>query len=144
MLVQWLFGSLMLFHLCYAPTKTGYITLEVNNVKEAKGYLWIGVYNNAQDFMNKEKAIMVKGEIVKKTGVHYFRLENLPLGTIAVALFHDVNGNGELDQTIIGIPKEPYAFSQKLKTKWRVPQYEDVKIEFKKAGQIVQMNLEQW
>ncbi|NJL75770.1 MAG: DUF2141 domain-containing protein [Saprospiraceae bacterium] len=142
--MKWLFGSLMLFHLYYSAPKTGHITLEINNIKEAKGYLWVGVYNNPQDFMNKEKAIMVKGEVVKKTGVHYIRLENMPLGTIAIALFHDLNGNGELDQTMIGIPKEPYAFSQKIKTKWRIPQYEDVKIEFKEAGQIVPMNLEQW
>jgi uncharacterized protein (DUF2141 family) len=32
-------------------------------------------------------------------------------GQYAIRLFHDVNGNGELDTNPFGIPIEPFAFS---------------------------------
>lgn len=37
--------------------------------------------------------------------------KNLPVGTYALRLFHDVDGNGELNTNLFGIPTEPYAFS---------------------------------
>lgn len=35
----------------------------------------------------------------------------IPFGIYAVAMFHDMNNNGELDKKAIGIPLEPYGFS---------------------------------
>ena len=32
-------------------------------------------------------------------------------GKYAIAVVHDLNGNGKLDKTVIGMPKEPLAFS---------------------------------
>jgi len=36
---------------------------------------------------------------------------DLPAGEYGIKLFHDVNGNGEMDTNPFGIPTEPYAFS---------------------------------
>jgi uncharacterized protein (DUF2141 family) len=47
----------------------------------------------------------VTGETVSAT-VH-----GLPAGRYAVRLFHDTNGNGELDVNMLGIPREAYGFS---------------------------------
>ncbi len=40
-----------------------------------------------------------------------FRFDDLAPGRYAVAVFHDVNGNGELDRIPPGVPTEPYGFS---------------------------------
>ena len=59
-------------------------------------------------------------------------------------MFHDVNGNGTLDQGIFGIPKEPYAFSQPLKSKWRAPLFDDVKFDVKTSNTTIKLELEEW
>ncbi|NCA83736.1 MAG: DUF2141 domain-containing protein, partial [Opitutae bacterium] len=41
------------------------------------------------------------------------RFEGLAAGSYAVLVFHDVNGNGELDQNFMGIPREPLGFSSR-------------------------------
>ena len=41
-----------------------------------------------------------------------FVFADLPPGRFAVAVFHDENGNDELDSNLVGIPKEGYAFSE--------------------------------
>lgn len=40
-----------------------------------------------------------------------FTAEGLKPGQYAVKAFHDINGNGDLDTNLVGIPSEPYAFS---------------------------------
>ena len=36
---------------------------------------------------------------------------SLPSGTYAIRYFHDVDGDGELDTNLMGIPSEPFGFS---------------------------------
>lgn len=40
-----------------------------------------------------------------------FTFTEVPPGTYAVAVFQDLNGNGRLDRTPLGLPLEPYGFS---------------------------------
>lgn len=40
-----------------------------------------------------------------------FAFPDVPPGTYAVAVFQDINGNGQLDRTPLGLPLEPYGFS---------------------------------
>ena len=47
----------------------------------------------------------VTGETVKLV------FKDLPAGTYAIRMFHDVNGDGEMNTNVFGIPTEPYAFS---------------------------------
>lgn len=39
------------------------------------------------------------------------RFEGLPAGDYAAKMFHDVDGDGEMDTNPFGMPTEPYAFS---------------------------------
>lgn len=41
------------------------------------------------------------------------RFEELAAGSYAVLVFHDENGNGELDGNFLGIPREPLGFSNR-------------------------------
>lgn len=51
----------------------------------------------------------VKGDTVTLT------FENLPVGTYAIRMYHDIDGNGEMNMNVFGIPTEPYAFSNNAK-----------------------------
>jgi uncharacterized protein (DUF2141 family) len=41
--------------------------------------------------------------------------EQIPAGTYAIRMFHDVDGNGEMNANAFGIPTEPFAFSNNAK-----------------------------
>ena len=43
-----------------------------------------------------------------------FVFDDLAPGRYAVAAYHDVNGNGELDKVPPGLPTEPYGFSNEV------------------------------
>jgi uncharacterized protein (DUF2141 family) len=40
-----------------------------------------------------------------------FIFTQVPPGTYAIAVFQDINGNRRLDRTPLGLPLEPYGFS---------------------------------
>jgi len=54
-------------------------------------------------------------------------IENIPPGEYAISIFHDENDNGKLDTNFIGIPKEPYGFSNNPVIKLRPPTFMEAK-----------------
>ena len=125
------------------PDRSGTLIIELTNIKSAEGIIWIGIYDSEVNYMIKEKAI-VEGFDVQQTGTLQMSISDLKYGTYALALFHDINGNGELDRNLIGIPSEPYAFSQKPKSKWRLPKFHEVKFDFVKSNQTLKAKLSKW
>ena len=49
--------------------------------------------------------------------------ESIPLGEYAIAVYQDVNGNGQLNRTIYGQPTEPYAFSNNVFGRFGPPKF---------------------
>ncbi|MBK8497596.1 MAG: DUF2141 domain-containing protein [Flavobacteriales bacterium] len=54
-----------------------------------------------------------------------FRIADLVPGVYAIKIFHDVNNNGELDTNWLGIPTEPYGFSNDAMGTFGPPAFKD-------------------
>lgn len=51
-------------------------------------------------------------------------LKDLPDGPLALSLFQDTNANGRMDMNAMGIPVEPYGFSNNAAGQFGPPQFE--------------------
>lgn len=69
------------------------------------------VYAGICDTSFEEATCPYKDRGPATTGTVELRIRNVKPGTYAIAVFHDVNGNGKLDRSFIGLPSEPYGFS---------------------------------
>nr|NJM03369.1 DUF2141 domain-containing protein [Desulfobacula sp.] len=58
----------------------------------------------------------------------------LPCGEYAVKVFHDENGNGELDKRVFGIPAEAYGFSNDARGTMGPPEYEKTAFQLDSTG----------
>lgn len=121
----------------------GILHLKIENIQDASGRLWIGIYDSEENFLIKEKAIL-KGVEVDHTGTLKVDIDHVKFGTIAVAIMHDVNGNGEMDRNWLGIPTEPYAFSRKPRSKWRLPRFREVVVDFEPQNNKLSVALDRW
>ena len=108
-----------------------------------KGTILIALYGSEADFDNDENVVQSAKITVDKVGAYTTRLENLPGGKYVLALFQDVNDNGKLDTNLFGIPKEPYAFSQSPKVKWRAPRYDEVVFDLQQSLEM-KLVLKKW
>lgn len=103
----------------------GSIEVTVRNIRETKGTVRVGLFNNDADFLKNA----VDGKIVKANGAEVTVVfENLKPGDYAVSVIHDKNENGKLDKNFIGIPKEGFAFGNNAMNTFGPPDFKDAKV----------------
>ncbi|MDX1942733.1 MAG: DUF2141 domain-containing protein [Saprospiraceae bacterium] len=120
----------------------GTLTLIVKNLEAERGTLYVAVYESELHFL-KENII---GKIIPVTSkpICIIPIPELPFGKYAVAVFHDLNGNGILDKNSFGVPTEPYAFSNNPAVKWRSPSFEETLVEFGEPQKDIILELKRW
>lgn len=105
------------------------LTLTISNIKHIEGSLRIAIFNEGERFLELGQAYRtISVEVNNNSEVVV--IKDLPVGTYAVSLYHDINSNDKCDRNFLGIPKEPYAFSNNFKPKFSAPSFEDCKFEF--------------
>lgn len=62
--------------------------------------------------------------------------ENLPTGSYAIRMFHDVDGNGEMNTNPFGIPTEPFAFSNNAQAVMGPPSWTETKFDLGEEGAV--------
>lgn len=120
------------------------LILRFTNVSAPSGTLSIGIYDDADKFCKENEFIFANDFTVDKTGIIDIKIPEFPHGTYAVAMYHDVNGNGEMDKNLVGIPKEPYAFSNNVNAKWSEPSFEEAQFTFDTQNRIFEIEILEW
>ena len=84
------------------------LTVTVQNLKNIKGDILVGLYDNASNFPRK----VATGQVIKITEQEMrVTFPDIKPGNYAVSVLHDENQNKDMDQGRLGIPKEGYGFS---------------------------------
>ena len=65
----------------------------------------------------------------------------VPPGRYTVAVFLDADGNGKFDTNFLGIPKEPFGFSNDARGTLGKPDFESASFEVGPAGAKIEMTL---
>ena len=102
------------------------LEVKVDNIKNDKGDIMVGLYTADNNFPRDAS----EGRVIKasKNGVTVVFL-NIKPGTYAVSAMHDENGNKDLDQNKLGIPKEGFGFSNNARGVMGPPSFHKALIE---------------
>ncbi len=114
------------------------LIVKVENIKKVKGSLKIAIYNHEDHFLSKE--VMSDGRPIDANSMK-FSFKGLGQGVYAVSIYQDENDNGELDANFMGIPSEPYAFSNNARGMFGPPSFEDCQFEVKRGAQEIVISL---
>lgn len=98
---------------------------------DSTGAVMIVVYDSAGNF--RHRAIQQRKQPAASTPV-VFHFAGLAPGDYAVACFQDLNGNGELDTNLFGVPTEPYGFSRDARGRLSAPGWDDVRFTLPPEG----------
>ena len=88
--------------------KQNKLKIEITNVASEDGQIILAIYNSAENYDKRIAFQEVK--IQPKVDSVIFET-NVPDGEYLVMLVHDININGKLDTSFIGMPKEPVGLS---------------------------------
>lgn len=83
------------------------LVIRAEGIQSAQSMVYAGICDTSFE----EATCPYRGRAPAKPGVVELRVRNVKPGAYAVAVFHDTSGNGKLDHSLIGLPNEPYGFS---------------------------------
>ena len=122
--------------------KSGILIIQVNGLQSNKGKVMVAL-NNSEENYSADKNSAYKGvstDIIDKKATTTF--SELPYGFYAVKVFHDVNNNDELDLNFVGIPQEPYGFSNNARGTFGPASWDDARFEINSDSLIISITLE--
>ena len=100
------------------------IILKVTGFRSERGQIQIAVFN-APEKWPKDPAYSSTIDVNSPTVT--WKINDVPFGDYAVAVFHDENRNGKMDKNLLGIPVEAYGFSNNQRVTFGPPKWETVK-----------------
>lgn len=133
---------ILLLNFGYTEQK-GTLTVRVLNVQSRQGCIRMAVYNDENSFPSETRSFQ-GAHLPLKPGIDTELTCELPFGNYAVAVYHDINNNGKMDKNTLGIPTEPYAFSNHVKVKWRAPRFREAVFGFNATQQEITVVLKKW
>jgi len=116
----------------------GVLTIDVGNVRIAKGNVHVDVCPEAQ-FLKDNCPWTANARA--RLGDTRVTVANLPAGRYAVQAFLDENGNGEVDRALFGIPKEGVGFSNDAKIRLGPPKFAEAVFAFDGNARTIRLNL---
>jgi uncharacterized protein (DUF2141 family) len=114
------------------------LSIEVKGVANDSGTVLVALYDKADTWM--KVAVKYAKAVAKKDGV-LIVVKDLPEGEYAVSIFHDENNNGKFDTNALGMPIEPYAFSNDASGSFGPPTYEQAKFKLDAEKKSIIINL---
>lgn len=117
------------------------LNLLVSGLNNSKGNLMLAIYDNPQAFPSHPDLAFRLGKVKAMEGSMGIGFPEFKPGIYAIAVFQDENENGKLDTNIVGMPKEPFGFSNNPKINFRAPTFDEAKIELHSSEQAFPIQL---
>lgn len=125
------------------PPADSTFVVRVSGATSDSGLVRIAVYENAESFNVSESALISESVAINREGT---AIVPIPVDSIpevfSIAAYHDINGDGELNRNLLGIPTEPYGFSNNARTMVGPPEFEDTVVARPEPGTV--LNLPIW
>lgn len=116
------------------------VTVVVSSLVSTSSTVKLFFYNTREGFLKSGKWAFSKS--VKPEGKSQFTLPvELPPGDWAVAITQDLNNNNKIDKNFLGIPTEPYAFSNNIRPTVAAPDFNECKFTVSGPGRVVSIVL---
>ena len=111
-----------------APPAMSDVVVEIVGLRDARGMVRLCLTRDAKSFPDCKAGSAVHATIKAGKGPLRYTFASVPAGTYAIAAFHDANGDGKLN-TMLGIPKEGFAFSRNPAMRARAPRFNEASFE---------------
>ncbi len=102
------------------------LRVTVRGVKSAEGDVKVGLYATPEAFDKRQKTFGASSPA--RPGEVVVVFHDLPPGRYGLAVLHDLNSNGEMDNNLLGFPKEPFGFGNDAKINLAPPAFADMAV----------------
>ena len=104
----------------------GVLEIRITDIRAAEGSIMMQVVDSEAAFDDQAPAAAQLILPAREPDVA-LSIDALPPGDYAMRVFHDVDGNGELDTNLVGMPAEPWGFSNDASGSFGPPSWRDAR-----------------
>ncbi|MEZ4927462.1 MAG: DUF2141 domain-containing protein [Saprospiraceae bacterium] len=122
----------------------GTIVFRVRGMETSKGVVRVALYDSDKSFLSEFGFAAADSAFAFANSSVNVVIKNVPFGTYAAAIYQDENQNGVIDQNMVRIPTEPYAFSNGIHAKWSIPDFKQVAFTFDQQNMKQEVELRSW
>ncbi|MEL7231123.1 MAG: DUF2141 domain-containing protein [Pseudomonadota bacterium] len=131
--IKTLSAALIAATLIAPVASAGTLTVTLEDIKKTKGTVQMGIF----DENGYETGEAVNGaNVTIDEATETVTIEGLAPGFYGIKMFHDVNGDGEMNTNPFGMPTEPYAFSNNAKGRFGPAKWDAAKFEVTADGAV--------
>ncbi len=123
-------GIFLALSIFAASASAGELRIDLGNVSSKQGDLFVALFEPEAGFPSNSAGAL-RNIISPIDNAGPFIIDDLPAGDYAIALFHDRNRDGTLNTNFMGIPKEPFGFSNNPRIMFGAPNFRESKFSIK-------------
>ena len=119
--------------------EAGDLRVQLSGIEKNEGVVRVALFANEHAFESSQPTSQAKAPA--RVEDVWITFENVAPGQYGISAFQDVNNNEKLDTSFIGLPKEPYGFSQNARGKFGPPGFKEIAFEIGSEPETVEINL---
>jgi uncharacterized protein (DUF2141 family) len=123
-----------------ADSRAAHLTVRLLGLESGRGEVAVALYASAESFEKRSDPV-ASGWVQPRNGTAVWIVETLDPGRYAIAAYHDLNGNGRLDRSALGVPSEPYGFSNDARRTFRPPGFDKAAFPVHSGTQTTELTL---
>ncbi len=110
----------------YGPS--GLLCIKIQGLPSDRGMVRVAIYHSRESYVARRGSFRKAVLPIAERSCEWV-LDGLPYGEYAVMFYQDANGNARLDRSRLGLPLEPFGFSNNARPRLGPPPYERVKFD---------------
>ena len=124
-----------------AEVERGQLTVRLQGFQSDAGKAVLSLVNAREQYLSRDHTPYRTAALEIRDRRAEWVAQDLPFGEYAITVYHDENGNGELDSNLFRIPREPYGFSHDARGSFGPPEYSEATFRLNNARRIVIITL---
>jgi uncharacterized protein (DUF2141 family) len=117
------------------------LTIRAAGLTTGQGNVAFALFDSERSYDDRTEPVR-RAFIPARDGACEWVVEGLPPGKYAAMAYHDRNGNGQLDRRKrLGIPKEPYGFSNNAQALFGPPKFEKARFDVSERQTRIEIRL---
>ncbi|MCR9296248.1 MAG: DUF2141 domain-containing protein [bacterium] len=120
--------------------KNDTLSVAVSGVEPNRGPVRIAVFTSAAQFPDHQSAV-TKSVLPSSAATIQGEIDGVSAGPVALAVYQDLNNDGELNRSSFGIPVEPYGFSNDARGQMGPPSFTDAQVQAGPNSPVIPISL---
>ncbi|MEE4270360.1 MAG: DUF2141 domain-containing protein [Thermoanaerobaculales bacterium] len=111
------------------PGGRGTVEITMTGFANEEGLALVAFFLDSEDWPDGGDSVFATEVVPISGGRAVAVIDDVPAGAFAVSVFHDTDGDRELDTGALGIPSEAYGFSADARSTFGPPKFDEARLE---------------